>query len=134
MITAPIELLVLTVSSSGLDGKAASRETIDTNVPVATIRISNGDGRICSESGVQVVPKYEVSYYSQCADPLHVPVEEVRSTITTDVQIAVTSGRSLVHENSELVDLLGQVELVVSPITSGESALLLLTDLQVFLV
>lgn len=61
-------------------------------------------------------------------------MEEVGSTITTDVQIAVTSGRSLVHENSELVDLLGQVELVVSPITSGKSALLFLTELQVFLV
>lgn len=46
----------LTVSSSGLDGIAASRETIDTNVPEATIRISDGNGRISTEGRVQVVP------------------------------------------------------------------------------
>lgn len=104
------------VRSSGLDGKAASRETIDTNVPVATIRIGDRDGGISGEGRVQVIP-----------------VEEVGSTITTDIKIAVASGGSLVHENSQLVVLLGQVELVVSPVTSGESALLLLAEFQIFL-
>jgi hypothetical protein len=64
---------------------------------------------------------------------VYVPVEEVGSTITTDIKIAVASGGSLVHENSQLVVLLGQVELVVSPVTSGESALLLLAEFQIFL-
>lgn len=57
--------MLLTVRSSGLDGKAASRETIDSNVPVATIRIGDRDGGISGEGRVQVIPIHLISYCIQ---------------------------------------------------------------------
>ena len=61
-------------------------------------------------------------------------MEEVRSAITTDIEIAVATGGSLVHENSELVNLSGYVELVVSPVASGKRTALFLVQSQFFLV